>query len=143
MSQRRATGFALILAVFLIVTLAAIGVYLVTTSTAQVAAVTQDEQAARAYQAARTGLEIAAHQLLRPVTANCVTPDQFITLGQGLNGFFVNISCAQVNTVGETEGGTVIAVYRVTATGCNANPCTPATPASTYVERQLQITITR
>jgi MSHA biogenesis protein MshP len=141
-TPRRASGFALILAVFLIVTLAAIGVYLVTTSTAQVAAATQDEQAARAYQAARTGLEIAAHQLLRPIAANCVG-NQFITLAQGLNGFFADISCAQVNAVGETEGGVAIAVYRVTSTGCNANPCAPATPASTYVERQLQITITR
>lgn len=142
MSGRRERGFALILAVFLIVTLAAIGVYLVTTSTAQVAATTQDEQAARAYQAARTGLEIAAHQLLRPPPgANCV-PTQFITLAQGLNGFFAEVSCTQVS-VGETEGGTVVAVYRVTSTGCNANPCNPATPASTYVERQMQITIAR
>ena len=46
MPARRNQGFALILAVFLIVTLAAVGVYLVTIQTGQAAAVIQDEQAA-------------------------------------------------------------------------------------------------
>ena len=48
----RCRGFALMLAVFMIVTLAAIGVYLVTVSTGQTQAVSQDEQGVRAYQAA-------------------------------------------------------------------------------------------
>jgi len=130
------------LAIFLIITLAAIGVYLVTTSTAQNQAVVQDEQAARAYQAARTGLEVAAYQLLRPVTANCV-PTQTLILTQGLAGFFAEVTCT---SLAESEGGVTVNVYRVTSTGCNVNPCTPspATPgAPTYVERQLVVTINR
>lgn len=137
------SGFALILAVFLIVMLAAMGVYLVTTTTAQVAATAQDEQAARAYQAARTGLEIGAYQLLHP-PGNCVTTTQTIgPLFQAVNGYYAEILCTQVNGLGETEGGTAIAVYRVTSKGCNTTPCTVGAPASTYVERELQITITR
>jgi MSHA biogenesis protein MshP len=124
------------LAIFLIITLATIGLYLVTSSTAQNAAVAQDEQAARAYQAARTGLEVAAYQLLRPVSANCVG-SQTLTLPQG---FFATVGCSLIVT--ESEGGVSIAVYRVTSTGCNANPC-PGTATATYVERQLTITINR
>lgn len=135
-----ARGFALMMAVFMIVTLAAIGLYLVTVSSGQTMAVLQDEEGARAYQAARTGIEVAAYQILRSATC---TPTQTIVLGQGLTGFIAVATCAQVNTVGETEGGTPIAVFQVTSTGCNASPCTPATPGPTYVERQLQITITR
>ena len=133
-------GFALMMAVFMVVTLAAIGVYLVTVSTSQMAGATQDEQGARAYQAARTGLEVGAYQILR--TATC-TASQDLTLIQGLNGFFARVTCAQVNAVGETEGGTAIAVFRLTSTGCNVLGCPAATPGPTYVERQLQITITR
>ena len=131
-------GFALMMAVFMIVTLATIGLYLITVSSGQGAAIAQDEQGVEAYQAARAGLEIGAYQVLR--TATC-TPTQTITLtNQRLNGFFAKVDCQQV---GETEGGAAITVYSVKSTGCNANPCTPAAPGSTYVERQLQLTITR
>jgi MSHA biogenesis protein MshP len=134
-------GFALMMAVFMIVTLAAIGVYLITVSTGQAAAIAQDEQGVEAYQAARAGLEVGAYQVLR--TSIC-TPTQTITLtNQRLNGFSAKVDCLQVNGLAETEGGSPIAVYRVTSTGCNTTPCTPASPDPTYVERQLQITITR
>jgi len=139
MPSRRCRGFALILAVFMIVTLAAIGLYLVTVSTGQIQAVSQDEQSVRAYQAARTGIELGAFQLLR--NPPC-TPSQTLTLTQGLSGFYAVVTCLQVGTT-ETEGTASIKVYRITATGCNNNPCSPATPAPTYVERQLQLTITQ
>ena len=135
----RCRGFALMLAVFMIVTLAAIGVYLVTVSTGQTQAVSQDEQGVRAYQAARSGIELGAFQLLR--NPPC-TPSQTLTLTQGLSGFYAEVTCVQVGST-ETEGAASIKVYRVTATGCNNSPCSPATPAPTYVERQLQLTITQ
>ena len=131
------SGFALMMAVFMIVTLAAIGLYLVTVSTGQQAAVLQDQEGARAYQAARTGLEVGAYQILRAATC---TPTQTLTLGQGLNGFSAVVTCSQAN---ESESGAAITVYQVTSTGCNAAPCAPAPPGSTYVESQLQLTITR
>lgn len=141
-TMRRCRGFALMLAVFMIVTLAAIGLYLVTISTGQIQAVSQDEQSVRAYQAARTGIDLAAFQLLR--NPPC-TPSQRLTLTQGLSGFYSEVTCLQTPIAGETEGATTVNVYKITATGCNANPCTPspATPADqTYVERQLQLTLT-
>lgn len=133
----RQRGFALMLAVFLIVTLAAVGVYLLTLSTGQLEAATQDEQAARAYQAARTGIEWGAFQALR--TPPCPAGPTTLTLTQGLAGFYAVVTCQSVGA--ETEGTTAFTVYRITSTGCNASPCTPASPDRTYVERQLQLTV--
>jgi MSHA biogenesis protein MshP len=158
---KRAGGFALMLAVFMIVTLAAIGVYLVTISTGQLAAATQDEQGARAYQAARAGLEWGTYQLLcNPSNPQCVRPaSAFLTncnagaatqpalpLGPlggpvGGIGYFSRVECTKVGT--ETEGTISVSVYLLTATGCNNSTC-PLTPAvAGYVERQLQLTLTR
>lgn len=123
-------------ALFIVVTLAAIGVYLLTVSTGQVAAAAQDEQAARAYQAARTGVEWGAYQVLI-VSAVCPAA-QNLPLPQG---FSVDVSCTA--SVAETEGGAQITAYSITATGCNAASCLVASNAPTYVNRQLQLTLSR
>jgi MSHA biogenesis protein MshP len=147
-SARRAKGFALMMAVFLIVTLAAIGVYLVTVSTGQLAAAAQDEQGARAYQAARAGVDWGAYQLLRNSTgafatgcaAGGATTTQLVTLVQGLAGFYAKVDCDRVGN--ETEATVNVAVFRLTVTGCNNNPC-GAGIVPTYVERQLELTVTK
>ena len=123
------------MAIFLIITLAAIGVYLLTISTGQLEAAIQDEQGTRAYQAARTGIEWGAFQRLR--NSSCV-PTQTLPLPQG---FFVQVTCVLV--VAETEGTGSVNVYRITATGCNLNPCGPANVGPTYVERQLELILTQ
>lgn len=144
-SYRRRGGFALILALFLLVSLAAMGAYLLTVSTGQVAAGIQDEQGARAYQAARAGIDWGAFQLLRnsggTFATSCAggsaTQPPF-ALAAGLAGFYAEVSCQRVGN--ETEGGVVVRVYRIRATGCNRTPCEGvATP--TYVERQLELTL--
>jgi MSHA biogenesis protein MshP len=147
---QREKGFALMAAVFILVTLAAISVYLMTISTGQLAAATQDEQASRAYQAARTGIEWGAYQLLRNsgvgFGANCTggggTASQTLSLGAmgvpgGTVSYFAEVTCNRVGS--ETEGGTPVSVYRVTVTGCNRATC--GTADATYVERQLQLTL--
>ena len=144
------TGFALVLALFLIVSLAAIGAYLLTVSTAQVEAGVQDEQGARAYQAARTGIDWGAYQLRRnpggAFASACIAAGvgsgsaQTLTLGAGLTGFYAQVAC--LKTGDEFEGADAIRTYRVTATGCNQTPCASSV-GPTYVERQLQLTLTR
>jgi MSHA biogenesis protein MshP len=128
------------LAVFLIVTLATIGLYLITVSTGQVQAVAQDEQAVRAYQAARAGLERGMYQRL--ISLNCTVPANIAFTNPGLTNFFAEITCVQVG-ITENEGTTPISVFLITSRGCNANPCSPATPGPTYVERELQVTVTQ
>ena len=143
--MRHARGFVLVLAVFLIVTLAAVGVYLVTVSTGQSQAISQDVAGARAYQAARAGIEWGTYRRL--IANSCVnTPGTAVPL-PGLPGYCAVVVCTQAGTT-ETEGSASISVYRVTATGCNVSPCittacSPGTPAPTYVERRLEITITQ
>jgi len=140
----RIRGFALMLAVFLIVTLAAIGLYLLTVSTGQVLAVAQDEQAARAYQAARAGIERAIYERLINNSSCSLPAIQFTN--PGLSGFRAEVTCSQLGP--ETEGTATVNVYQITVLACNtgAVACTPspATPASsTYVERALSVTITQ
>jgi MSHA biogenesis protein MshP len=135
------------MAVFMIVTLAAIGVYLVTISTGQMAAASQDEQATRAYQAARTGVDWGAYQLLQNSGGSFGTGcapgpvTQVLTLSQGSTVSYARVQCQQVGS-GETEAGVTVNVYRLTVTGCNiSSACGSVGP--TYVERQLQLTLTK
>jgi MSHA biogenesis protein MshP len=132
------------MAIFIIVTLAAIGVYLLTVSTGQLEAATQDEQGTRAYQAARTGVDWGAYQLLQnpagPLAAGCapgpITQDMTLA-----NGFNVRVRCERVGS--ETEAGVAVGAYSLTVTGCNKNPCDGTSSGPTYVERQLQLTLTQ
>jgi hypothetical protein len=43
----------------------------------------------------------------------------------------------------ETEGGVAIVAFQLTVTGCNLTPCDGTGTGPTYVERQLQLTLTR
>lgn len=135
------------LAVFMIVTLAAIGLYLVTVSTGQVQAVTQDEQATRAYQAARAGLERGIYARL--IGSTCAVPPIVFPTSppnNGLSGFRADVTCTLIST--ETEGGVAISFYAITSLACNtgASACTPSPatpPSATYVERMLSATVTQ
>ena len=142
-------GFALMAALFIVVTLAAISVYLLTISTGQVAATTQDEQAARAYQAARAGIDWGAFQILRnaggafAATTCPANGNTSLTLaafsGANETPYSVKVECS---LTAETEGGTTVNVYVVKATGCNRAAC-PGAVTATYVERQLQLTLAK
>jgi len=132
----RSRGFALILALFLIVSLAAIGGYLLTVSNVQVESGVLDEQGARAYQAARAGLEWGAYQVLQ--AANCPGVATTMAFPADLAGFSATVTCTSFGP--ETEGGTAITAYRITSTGCNAIAC-PSAGVPGYVERQLQLTV--
>lgn len=146
-THRRQSGFGLVLAIFMIMLLATIGLYLVTISTAQVEAGVQDEQGARAYQAARTGIDWGAYQVLQKpagtfatTTCNAAgTPSLQLPLAGGLAGFFAQVACQKTGP--ESEGATMVSSYRITVTGCNQASCSGAV-GPTYVERQLQLTLT-
>lgn len=123
----------MIMALFIIVSLAAIGAYLLTVSNVQVETGVMDEQGARAYQAARAGLEWGAYQVLR--NSSCPVGTTSISLP---SGFRAEVTCTPFAP--ETEGGTPVSTYRVTSTGCNAASCAGAAGPG-YVERQLQLTL--
>lgn len=155
--MRSSRGFVLMAAIFLIVTFAAIGAYLVTIATGQVEAASQDEQGTRAYLAARAGVDWAAYQLLRRATVppaiasdfgpTCVATNAAsatLTLGAlggpaGGDSFRASVACARST---EVEGGVTIEIFLITSTACNRAACA-ATGDAGYVERQLQLVLAK
>jgi MSHA biogenesis protein MshP len=143
-SNRRQSGFVLVLAVFMLVMLASISAYLLTISNLQVQTAAQDELGARAYQSARTGIDWGAYQILRAPAQAFATAcaagasTQTIALSGQLAGFSVAVTCQA--GAAQTEGASTFRAYRITATGCNQASC-PGTAGATYVERQLRISL--
>jgi MSHA biogenesis protein MshP len=104
-----------------------------------------DVQGARAYQAARAGIEWGAYQVLDPnatlgaaVLPACpVSPTNLTGLAGSLSVFTVTVTCTATTT---TEANRNVGAYRVIATACNqpsAGACPNPAPASGYVERQI------
>lgn len=127
----RQRGFSIIAAIFLIVVLAALSVYLVTISSVQHQTSLLALQGARALAAARAGVEWGAYDTL--INGNCAGTT--LNPGGALAGFQVNVACA---TTSHTEQGQNIDVYRLTAVA--------EFPAGGYgqlgyVQRQLTATV--
>lgn len=136
MKQR---GFSLIMAIFLIVVLGGIAVFIGRLSTMQQHSSALDEEGAMAYQAARTGIEWGVYQAI--VNASCVAaPPAFIlaltvpTTPLSTVNYAVTVTCTQTTA---TEGSTTINVYQITATANNA------TGGNFAVERRLTATVTQ
>lgn len=143
--RRLQHGFSLVTAIFLIVVLASVGAFIVSMSGLMSSATTLDVQGARAYQAARAGIEWGAYQLLPPAAAPACFATQNLTFaGTGLSDFTSTIACAQTLPA-PTDVGNLVNIYKLTVTACNkplAGAC-PGTSSSTYVERQVSVTLAR
>jgi MSHA biogenesis protein MshP len=148
---RRARGFTLVSALFIIVVLAALGAALAKISVRQHLGSAAEVDAARAYQSARAGLEWAVYQVQRVPAPPGAAPACFTTssfASAGLAGFTVTVSCTRTPASGTlSDGSTALVFYQLVATACNApsGGACPAsgTPAATYAERQLSWTVTR
>jgi len=155
-------GFAVITAVFLLVILAAVGVAMVTFSTAQQTSSGQDVMGARAYQAARAGVEWALYQRLNPqvgtpnvspsycssssATGVTVTNTFAMPSGTSLSPFTVTVQCM---ATANANASNVIVVRTITSTACTqpASGACPGIPSATptgsqdYIQRQVQVSI--
>jgi MSHA biogenesis protein MshP len=147
---RRQRGFLIIAAVFLLVVLAGLVAYLMTVSTTSQAASAADQNSAKAYQAARAGAEWGAYQLLRTTGTFKTTCDGVgatathnLTFASGLSAFTATVTCTRVTL---TEGAASVKAYRLVSNACNspnAGACpNNATTASTYVEREVGLSLT-
>jgi len=140
--SQRQHGFLVIAAVFLLVVLAGLVAYLTTVSTTSQAASAADFNAARAYQAARAGIEWGAYQVLRnsggafTTTCNGGTATSSLTVGS----FTASVTCTASASL--TEGASTVRAYRIVSNGCNEPACPTVTNSATYVERELVINIT-
>ena len=131
-------GFSLISAIFLLVVIAALGTFAVTLSTTQQQSASLDVMSARAYQAARAGIEWGAYQALRNGSCVANTPN-VAGLPGTLSGFSVTVGC--VSTAYADTGaanGVNVTVWNITSTATQGAVGTP-----NYVERQLNVTIAR
>jgi MSHA biogenesis protein MshP len=127
-----ACGFTIVAAIFLLVVLAALGAFVLTVSSSQHMSSAQDLQGARAYQAARSGIEWGAYQALRNSSCAASTP---ISPGGTLSGISVTVECASAGWT-YTEAGDSVTLYRLTVTASQGT-----VGSATYVERQLQATV--
>lgn len=131
-SFRSERGFALPTAIFLLVVLAALGAYMVTLSRTSHLSSALDVHSARAYQAARTGIEWAAWQVIAPPgpATPCPASPSIVTLGATLGAFTVAVECVRTDA---TDGGEAVHVYRITSTATAG-----ATGEPDYVERRIE-----
>jgi len=136
MKQR---GFSLIMAIFLLVVLGGIAVFIGRVSGMQHHSSALDEEGAMAYQAARSGIEWGIYQAI--VNVSCVAAPPAFTLALTVPttpvstvNYAVTVTCVQTAA---TEGSTVINVYQITSTANNA------TGGNFAVERQLTATVSQ
>lgn len=132
-------GFLIPSAVFLLVVLAGLAAFLVTISSGQHLGSALDVVGARAYQAARSGLEWGFFQALNK--ASCLTNKDVLLDATAFPGLSLTVNCSPTTA---TEATLPVTLYTITATACSQpNAATPACPNTTnpgplYVERQLE-----
>lgn len=141
-------GFSIVTAVFILVVLALLAAFIVSVTGLQQTSHAYDVQGVRAYQAARAGLEWGAYQVLDPnnaigtpaLPACPASPTNLSGLAGSLSVFTVTVTCSSTST---TEGNRNVGAYQIVSTACNQPPCPNGTPATGYVERQLQATLSK
>ncbi|WP_317205624.1 pilus assembly PilX N-terminal domain-containing protein [Janthinobacterium sp.] len=141
----RGAGFGLVTAIFLLVVLAGMGVAMVTLSTAQQAGASLDLLGARAYQAARAGIEYGLYRQRR--SGVCTGPVGFERLvmpaGTSLSNFSVIVVCTPTTSGSVNPNGVKLFVYQVKATACNLPDANGACPNwsnnADYVQRVLSV----
>ncbi|MDA8327397.1 MAG: hypothetical protein M0Z83_00320 [Betaproteobacteria bacterium] len=125
-------GFSIVSAIFLLVVLSAMGAFMLTFSNVQQMTSAQDLQGAKAYQAARAGIDWGAYQILQGSNHPSCTGAP--ALGGNLSSFTLVVQCQFYGPY--TEGANTFHLYQITAT---ANSGTLG--STTYVKRQIQATI--
>jgi MSHA biogenesis protein MshP len=130
-------GFSIVSGIFLLVIMASLGTFMLMFSTVQQTTSAQDLQGSRAYQAARTGIEWGLYQVLQPAAAPACPATTLSGLGGALTGFDVDVTCVSVNYV---EAGNPVRIYQIRSNGHTAGV---AVGTRQYVERELQVTVSR
>jgi len=128
-------GFVLPSAFFLLVILASLAAFLVHVSTTQSMSSAMDVQGARAYHAARAGVEWGLYQVMVPSTPSCVGST---ALSATIEGFSVTVTCTAYGPY--SEAGQSFSLYRLAATAYSPGT---APGSAAYVERQVSASVSR
>ncbi|MGJ7918711.1 agglutinin biogenesis protein MshP, partial [Massilia sp. LXY-6] len=131
--RRREAGVGIVTAIFLLVVLAGLGVAMVGIYTSQQGSANLDLLGARAYQAARAGLEWGIFRRTR--NGACAAETMFMMpAGTSLSGFSVVVKC-------QPQGTGDLTRFVVTSTACNiadaAGRCPDVNDAE-FVRRTLE-----
>ncbi len=129
--NRRQQGLSLVPALFLLIVLAGLGAVAVRLTAVQQQTVVLAMQSARAYAAARAGIEWSAYEAL--VNGGCAAGTLSLTEA-GLAGFTVDTSCA---STAHSEGPDTVTVYFIEAFAYAGAYGTPD-----YVSRRVHSTVT-
>ena len=140
---RRQAGVGLVTAIFLLVVLAGLGVAAVTLYTSQQASSDLDVEGAKAYQAARAGIDWGLYEQLRH--ARCETGTSFgFPATSVLGSFRVTVSCQRIDDLKDSDG-TPLNRWRLRAVACNQpvdGACgQQASNSPDYVQRRLEVEI--
>ena len=131
------SGFSLVTAIFLLVVLASVGAFMITIGGSQRTTSVAAIQGARAYQAARSGLEWGVWRVLNanmPEDCTTITANPaFSFTVDGLNQFNVNVTCSVTD---HTESGDTVQVYVITSVATFGTY-----GAQEYVRRQVTATV--
>ncbi|RZI43056.1 agglutinin biogenesis protein MshP [Herbaspirillum sp. HC18] len=148
--RRHAAGFSLVTAVFLVVVLAGLGAAILNLSNIEHTGSALDVQGARAYQAARAGIEWGLYRQLRngicedPLDPTKATNIQ-LPVASTLGAFTVTVRCTHTTYNSSTAGIAVsppITRYHITSVACNqpsGGACPGAGGTVDYVQRELQV----
>jgi MSHA biogenesis protein MshP len=142
---RSSAGVGLLTAIFLLVVLSGLGVAMVTIFTSQQATSTLDEQGARAYQAARAGIEWGVFQQLR--NGSCEAEHSFpMPPGTSLSSFVVTVTCTRTAwPVAAEDPDGKLQRWTIQATACNLQPSNGRCPNRSnnpdYVQRVMEVKI--
>jgi MSHA biogenesis protein MshP len=108
--------------------------------TSQQSSSANDVQGARAYQAAKAGIEFETYQILTKENGtaivapyNCPASPDTPAFAGALQGYAISVSCVLTST---TEGSNTIRVYQLTSTASKG-----AAGANDYVERRLTASV--
>ncbi len=134
--RHRQRGVALIGAIFVVVILAMLGIYMVTLSGVQHATTSQAVIASRVYYGAKAGLEWGIHQAIGPTVSTCNAPFTTpLAPIAGLGDINVTVTCTCTYPAVCVSGAT--SVYYLTSTA------TYGTYGSAgYAQRRLEATVT-
>ncbi|RJG25824.1 pilus assembly PilX family protein [Massilia cavernae] len=146
-AMRRSRGVGLVTAIFLLVVITALCVAMVTIYTSQQVSSTLDVQGARAYQAARAGIEWGLFKRLRQ-GAPCGNTTTFaMDAGSSLNGFTVTVTCTEVGGPKNADGDeTLLDRWLIRSVACNEpvnGVCLDGEGVNTpaYVQRVLEVQV--
>jgi len=124
-------GFTLITAIFLLVVVAALVVFMTNIRVAQQTTLLYGVQGARAMQAARSGIEWGIHEAI--VNNSCAASATFTIARPALDNFNVEVQCGATS---HTEGVTAITTYQLTAIASDG-----VFGSLDYVQRRIQATV--